>query len=110
MRKAFAIVFCILEYVVMIVSAMITYKAYSGNIQFDLGVLIVVPLMIMSYWFSTFFHQLAEVNVQDGTTKDLVNTTVKRILTWVSNLITVVIILSWVYIALWQLDYIKFHL
>ncbi|MGN1133242.1 MAG: hypothetical protein ACI4RN_02185 [Oscillospiraceae bacterium] len=81
-----------------------------GNIQFDLGVLIVVPLMIMSYWFSTFFHQLATVNADDGTTKNLVNPVLKRILLWVSNIFTVLIILSWVYIALWQLDYIKFHL
>ncbi|MGN0602210.1 MAG: hypothetical protein ACI4I7_05815, partial [Oscillospiraceae bacterium] len=100
MRKVLAYVCCAAEYASMAVAAVFSYKAYMGDIPFELGLMIFIPVMIMSYWFSTFFYQLSSVKCIDGKSICIINKRLKKILSAVSTIVTFVLMAFWVYIFL----------
>lgn len=109
-RKIFAYLCCALEFVAMAVAGIFTYKAYKGEISFDLGLMLFIPVMIVSYWFSTFGYLLSWQKDKIGERCFITNKVVDRILSVMSTIITLVLVLVWLYIYLWQKGIVTFHL
>ena len=110
MRKVLAYICCGLEYVSMAVASVFTYKVYKSEMSFDLGVMIFIPLMIMSYWFSTFFHQLSNVKGKNGEECCIINKKSSRVLSSLSTFVTFALLVIWVYNYLWEMGFVKWHL
>ena len=109
-RKVFAYLCYALEFTAMAVAGIYTYNAYKGEVSFDLGLMVFIPLMIMSYWFSTFNYQLANPRFDDGERHCILNKTVDKILSTLSTVITFALMLTWCYLYLWQEGIITFYL
>ena len=110
MRKAMAYIFCGLEYASMAVASVFTYRVYKSIMSFDLGVMIFIPLMIMSYWFSTFFYQLSNPKEKGGERHCIINKKVSRVLSTISSIVTFGLLAIWVYNYLWAMGFVKWHL
>lgn len=105
MRKFFAYLCYAAEFASMSVAGIFSYTVYKGETSFDLGMLIFIPLMIMSYWFSTFGYQLANLKCTDGSKHCILNKRVNKILSSLSTIITFGLMIFWVYLYLWQQGY-----
>lgn len=106
MRFFLAAVCYLIEIASMITAGFFTYLAVNDTISFDLALFIFIPLMIVSYWFSTFFYQLTNLKTADGGRYCIVNKWVRKILSFLSTFITVALLTFWVIIFLWQNGYI----
>lgn len=106
MRIFLAVICYLIEVLSMAAAGIFTYLAVNDTISFDLALLIFIPLMIVSYWFSTFFYQLTNLKTDDGGRYCIINKWLRKILSFLSTFITVALITFWVIIALWQLGYI----
>lgn len=98
MRKIL-IAFCYAaELVLIALSGFFTYKSFYEQISYKQGLLTTVLLMIASYWFSTFFEQLDSRKINQVSIQNILNPKLKKVLTFLSKLLTITVIFLWVYI------------
>lgn len=105
MRKIL-IAFCYAaELVLIALSGLFTYKSFYEQISYKQGLLTTVLLMIASYWFSTFFEQLDSRKVNQVSIQNILNPKLKKMLTFLSKLLTITVIFLWVYILIFKTGY-----
>ena len=109
MRKFLAFLFSAAEFASMAVAGYYSYSAYKGEMSFELGVLLFIPLMIMSYWFSTFYYHLSHPRHADGSRSCILNKRVCKILSTASSVVTFALMFFWIYMFLWQNGYTTFY-
>ena len=104
MKKFLAFLCYLADLASMAAAGWFSYSVFKGEMAFELGIMIFIPLMIMSYWFSTFFYQLTSPKCTDGKRHSSLNKWLGRVLSWVSNVITFGLLVFWVYLLLFQSD------
>lgn len=83
-------------------SGLLIYASISGRITYYLGLLIFVPVFIVSYWFSTFFSQLSAGKVKG---RRILPKWLRSIIIFVSNLVSIALLGFWGYIYFNQTMY-----
>ena len=105
MKKVLAAFCYIAELACMTAAALFSYRAYKGELSLDIGLVLFVLPMIVSYWFSTFFYQLTTVKDTDGNRQHIINRYLAKTLSVISNLITFALVGFWIYIFLFRSDF-----
>lgn len=77
-------------------AAYCSYMAYIQRISYQQGILTFIPLFIVSFWFGTFFSQLAAPKSKSGGSG--LNKHLKNVLSVVHSLIGVLLLGFWVYL------------
>ena len=70
-RKRLAGIFFTLAMLSHCASFTLLYLAVTQRISYYLGVMIFLPVWIVGYWFGTFFSQVLDMKLPDGTKKIL---------------------------------------
>lgn len=96
-RKFLAILCYFLCIVAFGVCGYVSYLSYTNVISFKLGFLIFLPVLITTYWFSTFFSQLICKKGSDGKYHRLIGRIPYRIMNTIVNIITILLIGYWAY-------------
>ncbi|MGN0623848.1 MAG: hypothetical protein ACI4JA_07865 [Oscillospiraceae bacterium] len=76
-------------------AAYYSYMAYIQRISYQQGILTFMPLFIVSYWFGTFFSQLAAPKDKNSSTR--LNKRLRNALNGVLSLAGVALLGFWVY-------------
>ncbi len=105
MRKAMGIICYIIMLVADGVAGLFTWQAYSQEISYQKGFLLFMPVFIITYWFGTFFNQLAGGKDEQG--KPRTNKIVMRILSWLSTLLSLALLGFWVFIYITKALYLE---
>lgn len=97
MRKSMAIVCYMISMAALAVCGYVTWTAYKGDMARTLGFLIFLPIWIASYWFSTFFIQLAQVRIK-GELQWLIGKVAGVLLNSLNNILSTGLMIFWIYI------------
>lgn len=76
-------------------SGYLIYASINGVITYYLGLLIFVPVFIVSYWFSTFFSQLSAGRIRG---KRIIPKWLRGFILFLSNLVSIALLGFWGYI------------
>lgn len=80
-------------------SVYIIYMSVNGSITYHLGMLLFVPVFILSYWFSTFFMQLTEGRIHG---RRIMPKWLRGFLNFIGTLISLALVVFWGYIFVVQ--------
>lgn len=94
MRKFLGTLCYIITLAIYGVLGYLAYITYHQEISYQLGLLLCLPIYIVSYWFSTFFSQLFDG--KDNNQKPLINRKVRKALTSILSIINLVVLFSWI--------------
>lgn len=83
-------------------SGLLIYASINGVITYYLGLLIFIPVFIVSYWFSTFFSQLSAGKVKG---KRVFPKWLRSFILIISSFVSVALLGFWGYIYLNQTMY-----
>lgn len=83
-------------------SGLLIYGSVNGEITYYYGLLLFVPIFILSYWFSTFFSQLT-CGKQSG--KRIMPRWLRSFIMFISNLVSLALLGFWGYIYINQAMY-----
>ncbi|MBR1393236.1 MAG: hypothetical protein IJ561_05315 [Ruminococcus sp.] len=95
MRRVLGIICYVLSMAANGAAGYFSYQAYDLSISYEKGLLIFVPLFIVSYWFSTFYGQLIAPKGRDL----LIPKWLNNVLYWLSTLVSVALIAFWGYMV-----------
>lgn len=96
-RKRLAAVFFTLAMFSHCVSFLLVYLALTQNISYYLGVMIFLPVWIVGYWFGTFFSQVLEMKLPDGSKKCIISYKTKKILNNIVFYMGILLVAVWAY-------------
>ena len=102
LRRTLAVICLILFTGCDAFSGLLIYASVNGKITYYLGLLIFIPVFIVSYWFSTFFSQLTAGKVKG---KRIIPKWFRNIVIFVSNLVSLGLLGFWGYIYINQSMY-----
>ena len=98
-RRTLGILCYLISIAANTVSGYVIYLAVSGKITYYLGMLIFVPVFILSYWFATFFMQLTEGRHRG---KRIMPKWLRGFLNGISTLLSLALVVFWGYICITQ--------
>ena len=100
-RKVLSVVFYIFCIISLVAGIAVSVMSFKGVVTVRLGFLLFMPLWIISYWFSTFFHMAARKKTPEGCVYALKKKTVK-ILNGISNFLSFVLLVYWFFVYVKQ--------
>lgn len=98
-RRVLGAICYILSIAANAVSGYVIYLAVTGKITYYLGMLIFVPVFILSYWFATFFMQLTEGRSHG---RRIMPKWLRGFLNTISTLLSLALVVFWGYIYITQ--------
>jgi hypothetical protein len=96
-RKRLAGIFFTLAMLSHCVSFTLLYLAITQKISYYLGVMIFLPVWIVGYWFGTFFSQVLDMKLPDGTKKTIISKKTKKILNSIVFYMGILLVAVWAY-------------
>ncbi|MCD7741988.1 MAG: hypothetical protein LUI06_07290 [Ruminococcus sp.] len=81
-------------------SAYVIYESITGGFTYYFGMLLFTPIFIFTYWMQTFFSQLT-FGKEKG--KRIMPRALRKLLSWLGNIISLVLLGFWIYIYYMQL-------
>lgn len=96
-RKRLAGIFFTLAMLSHCVSFFLLYLAITQKISYYLGVMIFLPVWIVGYWFGTFFSQVLDMKLPDGTKKTIISKKTKKILNNIVFYMGILLVAIWAY-------------
>ena len=96
-RKRMAVVFFTMAMLSHCVSFFLVYLAMTQRITYYLGVMIFIPVWIVGYWFGTFFSQVLDMKLPDGTKKTIISKKTKKILNSIVFYMGILLVAVWAY-------------
>ena len=100
-RKILSVIFFLLSLLFCSGSIAVSLLPLWEIINSRLAFLLFLPLWIISYWFSTFFHMAARKKTPEGCVYALKKKTVK-ILNGISNFLSFVLLVYWFFVYVKQ--------
>ncbi len=96
-RKRLAGIFFTLAMLSHCASFTLLYLAVTQRISYYLGVMIFLPVWIVGYWFGTFFSQVLDMKLPDGTKKTIISKKTKKILNSIVFYMGILLVAVWAY-------------
>lgn len=96
-RKRLAGIFFTLAMLSHCVSFFLLYLAITQKISYYLGVMIFLPVWIVGYWFGTFFSQVLDMKLPDGTKKTIISKKTKKLLNNIVFYMGILLVAVWAY-------------
>ena len=101
-RKRLAGAFFTLAMLSHCVSFFLVYLAMTMKISYYLGVMIFLPVWIVGYWFGTFFSQILDMKLPDGTKKCIISFRTKKLLNNIVFYMGILLVAVWAYFYITQ--------
>lgn len=96
-RKRLAGIFFTLAMLSHCASFTLLYLAITQRISYYLGVMIFLPVWIVGYWFGTFFSQVLDMKLPDGTKKTIISKKTKKVLNSIVFYMGILLVAVWAY-------------
>lgn len=101
-RKVLAIICYTISLAAYGAAGYVSYISWQGEISYQLGFLIFLPVWIVTYWFSTFFLQLIEKK-SGGKTVWLISKKARKLLNAFSNVLSFILLGFWIYVYITEI-------